>query len=64
MVLNLAFVYSASFMDLPVVTEQLIIHYKETEEKDGWNLSKAKCVFFSKECLALSKERQVNHLKP
>ena len=49
MVLNLAFVYFASFMGLPAVTEQLIIHYKETEEKGGWNLSKAKCfvVFFS-----------------
>lgn len=43
--LKSGFLYSASFVDLPVVTEQLIVHYKETEEKGGRNLSKAKWFF-------------------
>lgn len=45
MVLNSAFVYCARFMDLPVVAEQVIIQHKEIEEKDDWNISKAKVLF-------------------
>lgn len=40
MVLNLASVYSASFMGICVVTEWLIIHEKENQEKNGWNFQK------------------------
>lgn len=53
MVLNLVFVHSASFMDLPALTEGLIICYKEEEEENIWNNSKAQSCFLSREGIFL-----------
>lgn len=51
------FVLSASFMDIPAVTEGLSIHYKEEEEESILNISKPQSCFLSREPVSLCPRR-------